>query len=140
MIEDIRTNYLFYYFTCCVSFEVSLFLRKISINMYKIINFVQYRIRGIFPKFNSRQKIAKVDAPILLSKSKVPKITLEDTLYNMNIIQRPQPNNHTFKLMMTYLIAFFCVVYFVQHMTPSTENATRILQELEDEERKMEKN
>ena len=106
--------------------------------MYKIINLIQYRIGGILTKFVSRGKITKVDPPIALSKSKVPQITLEDTLYNMNIIQRPRPNKHKFKLLVTYFFAFFCMIYYVQHMEPSTENASRIYQELEEEAKKKE--
>ena len=108
--------------------------------MYRIINLIQFGIRKMLPKSNAPQKVMHLDAPIPLSKSKVQNITLEDTLYNMGIRQRPRPKNHTFKLLIGYFIAFLSMVYYVNHMTPSTENATRIYQQLEKEARKKEKN
>lgn len=108
--------------------------------MYRVINLIKFGIRKMLPTSNAPQKAVQLDAPIPLSKSKVPNITLEDTLYNMGIRQRPRPKNHTFKLLIGYFIAFLSMVYYVSHMTPSTENATRIYQELEEEARKKEKN
>ena len=78
------------------------------------------------------------EQPIPLSTSKVSKVTLQDTLYKMDIIRKPNQNKHTFKWLVTYLFAFFCMVYYVQHAEPSTENASRIFQELEEEARKKE--
>ena len=108
--------------------------------MYRVINLIKFGIRKMLPTSNAPQKAVQLDAPIPLSKSKVPNITLEDTLYNMGIRQRPRPKNHTFKLLIGYFIAFLSMVYYVSHMTPSPENATRIYQELEEEARKKEKN
>ena len=104
--------------------------------MNRIIYLLRH-VRNSIPK-SLFKSTPKVDGPIRLSTSKAAKITLDDTLHEIGLKQKVTKKNNTFKFLCLNIFLFLGIVYYCRSRPPSTENASLILREMEEEAMRLE--